>query len=158
MSAWSAGHSAETVWPLSLVAIQAPLSVQTTPRGITSVTRSGNRTSPRSFHTRTRIPSRRFRARASSGCISSGGGPSPTWSPPKVDVMRWSEAGEIKISGQDDVTGRQLGRRAPYFFSRYGDDSSTLPDAVFGNTFLNRIASSPPTVIGVALSRGIALG
>ena len=62
MSAWSAGHSAEMVWPLSLVAIQAPLSEQTTPRGITSVTRSGSRTSPRSFQTRTRTPSRRFRA------------------------------------------------------------------------------------------------
>src|SRR6185436_20457611 len=102
----------------------------------------------------------RFRAFASSGCISSGGGPSATCSPPKVDVMRWSEAGEINISGYDDATGRQLGRRAPYFFSRYGDASSTLPDVVLGNTFLNRIASSvpPPTVIGVARSSGIALG
>ena len=37
MSAWSAGHSADTVWPLSVVAIHAPLSEQTTPRGMMSV-------------------------------------------------------------------------------------------------------------------------
>ena len=60
---------------------------------------SGSRTSPRSFHTRTRWPLTRPRARASSGWISSGGVASSIEVPPNVDVMRWSEAGEISASG-----------------------------------------------------------
>src|SRR5213596_1783762 len=108
MSAWCAGQSADTVWPLSLVASQAPLSVQTTPRGSASLMRSGRRISPRSFQIRTRVPSWRPRACASSGCISSGGGPSATWRPPNVDVMRRSDAGEIRVSEYRDSTGRQL--------------------------------------------------
>src|SRR5207245_703893 len=68
MSAWCAGQSAETVWPRSLVASHAPLSVATTPRTTASLILSGRRISPRSFQTRTRIPSWRPRARASSGC------------------------------------------------------------------------------------------
>src|SRR2546427_806845 len=99
MSAWCAGQSAETVWPRSLVASHAPLSVATTPRTTASLILSGRRISPGSFQTRTRIPSWRPRARASSGCISRGGGPSGTWSPPNVDVMRRSDAGEIRASG-----------------------------------------------------------
>ena len=105
------------VWPLSLVWSHAPLSVHTTPRETASLTRSGSRTSPRSFQTRTRMPSARPRARASSGCISSGGGASP-FTPPKVDVMRWSDAGEMSARGYRDVTGRKRGSRAPYFCSR----------------------------------------
>src|SRR5437763_1892037 len=61
--------------------------------------------------------------------------------------MRWSEAGEISISGYDDVSSFQRGSRAPYLPSRYVDASSTLPDAVFGKTFWNSIASAPPTVL-----------
>src|SRR5881628_3826833 len=158
MSAWCAGQSADTVWPLSLVASQAPLSVATTPRGTASLTLSGRWISPRSFHTRTRTPSRRPRARASSGCISSGGIPSATWSPPNVEVMRRSDAGEIRVSEYRDSTGRQLGSRASYFRSRYADASSTRPDGVFGKTFLKRIASSPSTVIASARSVGSRLG
>src|SRR5437762_496888 len=114
MSAWCVGASADTVWPLSLVFIHAPLSEHTTPRGTASVTRTGRWTSPRSFHTRTRMPSRSPRAVASSGWISSGGVSALALQPPNVDVVRWSDAGVIRISGYDDVNGREDGIRAPY--------------------------------------------
>ena len=99
MSAWWPGASAETVCPLSLVRIHAPFRLQTTPGRIASEILSGRCTSPSSFHTFTRIPSRRPRARASSGCISSGGVTSPAGSPPNVEVMRSSDAGEMSSSG-----------------------------------------------------------
>jgi hypothetical protein len=38
---------------------------------------------------------------ASSGCISSGAARSLAFKPPKVEVMRWSDAGEIKIKGYE---------------------------------------------------------
>src|SRR2546428_16616 len=52
MSAWCAGQSADTVWPLSLVASQAPLSVETTPRGTASLILSGRWISPGPLETR----------------------------------------------------------------------------------------------------------
>src|SRR5881628_2929522 len=158
MSAWCAGQSADTVWPLSLVASQAPLSVATTPRGTASLILSGRWISPSSLKTRTRMPSRKPLARASSGCISSGGAPSATWSPPNVEVMRWSDAGEIRASAYRDSTGRQPGSRAWYLRSRYADASSTFPEGVFGKTFLKRIASSPATDIASARSVDRRLG
>src|SRR2546428_548258 len=85
MSAWCAGQSAETVWPRSLVASHAPLSVATTPRTTASLILSGRRISPRSFQTRTRIPSWRPPARASSGCILRGGRACPSRRPPEAD-------------------------------------------------------------------------
>jgi hypothetical protein len=63
--------------------------------------------------------------------------------PPNVEVMRWSEAGEMSVSGYVDSSARYEGSRAPYFFSRYGEASSTLPDSVFGNTLVKRTASAP---------------
>src|ERR671935_2397937 len=143
MSAWCVGASAETVCPLSLVFIHAPLSEHTTPGGTASVTRTGRWTSPRSFQTRTRIPSRSPRCFASSGWISSGGVSALAVQPPKVEVVRRSEAGVMRISGYDDVKGRYDGSRAPYFSSRYGDASSTLPDFVVGNTLAKRLAGAP---------------
>src|ERR671923_1375086 len=158
MSAWCVGASAETVWPLSLVFIHAPLSEHTTPRGTASVTRTGRCTSPRSFQTRTRMPSCSPRGRASSGWISSGGVSALAVHPPNVDVVRRSEAGVIRISGYDDVNGRYEGSRAPYFLSRYDEASSTLPDGVAGNTLAKRLAGAPSNVISSAASSGIRLG
>src|SRR4029450_12995224 len=101
MSAWCPGASAETVWPLSLVFIHPPLRLQHTP-GVTSVVIfKGRCPSPSSFHTRPLVPSASPRAFASSGCISSGGVTSPDFSPPNVDVMRSSEAGVIRIRGDE---------------------------------------------------------
>src|SRR5262249_3041541 len=99
ISAWWPGTRAETVWPLSLVRSHVPFQVETTPAGTASVISSGRWTSPRSFQTRTVVPGASPRARASSGCISSAGVSSLVPEPPKVDVMRRSEAGEIRSSG-----------------------------------------------------------
>src|SRR5206468_10670747 len=158
MSAWCVGASAETVWPLSLVFIHAPLSEHTTPRGTASVTRTGRRTSPRSFHTRTRIPSCSPRVRASSGWISSGGVSALAVHPPNVDVVRRSDAGVMRISGYEEVNGRYEGSRAPNFFSRYDEASSTLPDGVVGSTLAKRLAGAPANVISRAAFSGIRLG
>src|SRR5262249_10762610 len=146
MSAWCVGASEETVWPLSLVFIQAPLSEHTTPGRTASVTRTGRCTSPRSFQTRTRMPSRSHRGFASSGWISIAGVPAFAVQPPNVDVVRRSDAGVMRISGYRDVNGRYSGSRAPYFVSRYPDASSTLPDSVFGNTLAKRFAGTPSNV------------
>ena len=47
----------------------------------------------------TRMPSARPRARASSGCISSGGVFALDGKLPNVEVMRLSDAGEMRGSG-----------------------------------------------------------
>src|SRR5437868_12298460 len=143
MSAWCVGASADTVWPLSLVFIHAPLSEHTTPGGTASVTCTGRWTSPRSFHTRTRMPSRSPRACASSGWISSGGVSALAVQPPNVDVVRRSDAGVMRISGYEEVKGRYEGSTAPYFLSRYDEASSTLPDGVVGSTLAKRLAGAP---------------
>src|SRR5262249_8103958 len=118
MSAWWPGTNAETVWPLSLVRNQTPLSVDTTPGRTASVIRSGRWISPRSVHTVTAAPSARPRVRASSGCMSSDGVRALEARPPNVDVIRRSEAGEINSSGYGVSYGRYAGSRAPYFCSR----------------------------------------
>src|SRR5215469_3013789 len=95
-SARSARASAETkalmVWPVGLVASQAPFSDATTPGGTASVILSGRITAPRSFHTRTGFLPESPRARASSGCIKSGGAsPDLPPRPSKVEEMRLAD-------------------------------------------------------------------
>src|SRR2546423_12899793 len=79
---------------------------QTTPDRTSVVMRSGRNTSPRSFHTRTHMPSASSRLAASSGFISSTGVASLSGSPPKVEVIRLSEDGVISVNGYCDTSGR----------------------------------------------------
>src|SRR5262245_59036111 len=99
------------VCPLSLVLNHAPFSDDTTPGRTASVIASGRWTSPRSFHTTTRIPGSRPRARASSGCTWSGGVAALAGKLPNVDVIRRSDAGETSRSGYGVTYGRYDGSR-----------------------------------------------
>ena len=152
------GASAETVWPLSLVRNHAPLSEHTTPgpHGVGDLAAAG---APRRGRSRPApvMPSASPRARASSGCISSGG----------VAVAGGEAAegrGDALVGGGRDQ-GQRVGRvegpvaRAAARRTSARDSSttsSTLPDGVFGRTLPKSTASSPPTVMASGAVRGHA--